>query len=334
MAAVATTESTDNRLHTPLTELLDIDHPVLLAPMGDTAGGRLAAAVSNAGGLGFIGGGYGDPAWLERELSLAGAARIGIGFITFALDGKADALQVALDATPVAIQLSFGDPRPYAAAVKAAGALLVCQVQTAAEIDQALEAGADVLVAQGSDGGGHGRPGRATMGLVPSLVDRAGDIPVAAAGGIVDGRGLAAALALGAAGITMGTRFLASAEAISTPAERQALVDHGADETIRTPVIDLVRGPAWPDGYDGRAVRNDLIDRWHDDLPGVSEHADELRADYHASAPDDYRMRALWAGEGLDLITDLPPAATIVDRVIADAVHHLRRAAASIDPTR
>jgi len=320
------------RLRTPLTELLGIEWPVLLAPMGDTAGGRLAAAVSEAGGLGLVGGGYGNPAWLRRELDAAGGSRVGVGFITFALAERRDSLAIALDAAPVAVQLGFGDPRPYAAAIKDAGAVLVCLVQSDTDVDQALDAGADVLVAQGCDSGGHGRPDRATMGLIPSVVDRAGAVPVVAAGGIVDGRGLAAALALGATGVSMGTRFLASAEALSSEAEGRGLVEHRTGDTVRTPVIDLVRGPAWPDGFDARAVRNDFIARWHEDLPGAVERAGELRAEYLASDPDDFATRALWAGEGLDLIVDRPPAGEIVTSVGHDAIAHLRRAAGSVTP--
>ncbi len=320
------------RLRTALTDRLDVRHPVLLAPMGDSAGGRLAAAVSAAGGLGLVGGGYADVDWLTRELALVGDARVGVGFITFALDRQPAALEVALAAQPVAVQLSFGDPRPYAAAVHDAGAALVCQVQRDEEVGWALEAGVDVLVAQGQDAGGHGRPDRATMGLVPSAVDRAGDVPVVAAGGIADGRGLAAALALGAAGVSMGTRFLASVEAISTAGEAAALVAHGAEDTVRTPVIDVVRGPAWPDGHDGRVVRNQLVDRWHDDPAGLAAHVEELHATYQASGPDDYTVRALWAGEGLDLVTEVLPAAVIVERTVAEAVEHLRRAAQRIEP--
>lgn len=314
-------------LRTPLTDLLGIRHPILLAPMGDTAGGRLAAAVSAAGGLGMVGGGYAHVDWLRRELDLAAGARIGVGFITFALDERPDALDVALAAEPVAVQLSFGDPRPYAAAIADAGVPLICGVQTDAEVERALDAGAAVLVAQGSDGGGHGRPDRATMGLVPSVVDRAGEALVVAAGGIADGRGLAAALALGASGVSLGTRFLASAEAISTPAEAAALVASRAEETVRTSVIDQVRGPAWPEGHDGRTVRNAFIDRWHDDPAGVAQHATELREQYVASDPEDHSIRVLWAGEGLDLVVDVPPAAQVVDEVVRGAVHALRASA-------
>lgn len=315
------------RIRTPLTDLLGIDHPVLLAPMDDTAGGRLAAAVSNAGGFGLLGGGYADPDWLRRELGEAGDARVGVGFIAFALAERPGALDVALAAGVPAIQLSFGDPRPFAGAIHDAGALLICQVQREEDVAAALEADADVLIAQGRDAGGHGRPDRGTMGLVPSMVDRVGSIPVAAAGGIVDGRGLAAALALGASGVSLGTRFLASAEARSSPAEAAALLAGRAEDTVRTPVIDLVRGPAWPDGYDGRVVRNDLVDTWQERTDEIAERREELRAAYDASAPDDYSTRALWAGEGLDLIDGIEPAGRMVETIVADAVRRIEATA-------
>lgn len=310
-------------LTTPLTELLGIDHPILSAPMGDTAGARLAAAVSAAGGLGMVGGGYADPGWLRRELAELGDARFGVGFITFALDERPETLHIALDAAPVAVQLSFGDPRPYADDVHAAGALLICGVQTDDEVRIALEAGADVLVAQGRDAGGHGKPVRGTMALVPSVVDRAGGVPVVAAGGIADGRGLAAALVLGAAGVAMGTRFLASSEAISTPAEQRGVLGARADDTVRTVSVDEIRGPAWPLGYDGRIVRNRLVDRF-DAAGGDAAALAALREDLAASAPDDYTLRPLWTGEGVDLIDRTEPAASIVAGAVERATQILR----------
>jgi nitronate monooxygenase len=301
------TTDTPGPLTTPLTALLGIRHPILLAPMGDTAGGRLAAAVSTAGGLGLVGGGYADPEWLARELDVAGDARVGVGFITFALDRRPAALRLALEARPPAIQLSFGDPRPYADEIHAAGALLICQAQSSEEIDLAVEAAADVIIAQGQDAGGHGRPARATMGLVPAVVDRVSPRPVVAAGGIADGRGLAAALMLGASGVTMGTRFLASTAALSNPAEADALVAAGSDDTVRTDVFDRVRGPAWPAGHDGRVVRNRLTDEWEARHDAAA--AERL---FRAAAPDDYAVRPLWAGEGLDLIERIETPESIV----------------------
>lgn len=305
-------------ISTALTAALAIRHPVLLAPMGDSAGGRLAAAVSAAGGLGMIGGGYADPDWLHRELALAGDERVGIGFITFALDRRPETLDVALEARPAAVQLSFGDPRPHVDAIRGAGAQLICQVQSEEEIRLAQEAGADVIIAQGGDAGGHGRPDRGTFGLIPSVVDQVAPVPVVAAGGIADGRGLAAALMLGAAGIVMGTRFLASHEAITTPAELAGLVAARSHETVRSEVFDVVRGPAWPSGYDGRAVRNSMTERWLD-----HPDADALRDEFRTAADDDYSIRPLWAGEGLDLIDRIESAGAILERVIEEATARL-----------
>jgi nitronate monooxygenase len=308
-------------IETPLTSLLGVRHPILLAPMGDTAGGRLAAAVSDAGALGLIGGGYADVAWLERELLAADGARVGVGFVTFALAERPAALALALQADPVAVQLSFGDPAPFADAVHAAGAALICQVQTRAEVAAAVAAGADVIVAQGRDAGGHGRPDRSTMALIPSVVDQVGSIPVVAAGGIADGRGLAAALALGAAGATLGTRFLASREAISSPEEARLLVERGADDTVRTAAFDVVRGPSWPDGHDGRVLRNQLTTAFDD--PDDPADEDGLRRRLADAAADDFSVHPVWAGEGLDLVTAVPPAAAIVESVVAEAVDRI-----------
>ncbi len=308
-------------ISTPLTTLLGVRHPIMLAPMGDTAGGLLAAAVSAAGGFGLIGGGYADPQWLAAELAAAGDARVGVGFITFALDRRPDTLRMALTAHPVAIQLSFGDPRPYADAIHDAGALLICQVQSPAEIELAVAAGADAIIAQGQDAGGHGRPDRGTIGLIPSVVDSVAPVPVVAAGGIADGRGLAAALMLGAAGITMGTRFLASTAAQSSPAEAAALVAGRASDTVRTDVFDIVRGPHWPAGHDGRVVSNELTQQWAAD-PNVAEAEQRFRA----SAADDYAVRPLWAGQGLDMITSIESPAAIIADVIGQAVTCIERA--------
>ena len=312
-------------ISTDLTRLLGIRHPVLLAPMDGTAGGKLAAAVSAGGGLGMIGGGYADPDWLRREIDVAGDARVGIGFIAFALAERPDSLQVALDADPVAIQFSFGDPRPFASQVHDHGALLICQVQSDEEIDRAREAGADVFIAQGRDGGGHGRGDRGTMGLVPSLVDRVSPHPVAAAGGIADGRGLAAAIALGAGGICLGTRFLASLEAISSPSEATALLEGRSIDTVRTSVVDVIRGPQWPDGLDGRILRNRLTESWNG-----TDDDETTRRLYAESQPDDRTIRETWAGEGLDLITSLEPAAAMVEAIAAEATRALNAAHAAI----
>src|ERR1043166_6435621 len=116
-------------ISTRLTELLGIQHPILLAPMDVVADGRLAAAVSGAGGFGIIGGGYGDEAWLTRELDTAGDARVGVGFITWSMAKQPRLLDLALERKPPAIILSFGDVQPHAHKIKQAGALMICQIQ-------------------------------------------------------------------------------------------------------------------------------------------------------------------------------------------------------------
>ncbi|HWB44397.1 MAG TPA: nitronate monooxygenase, partial [Hyphomicrobiaceae bacterium] len=183
-------------IRTRLTERFGLIHPIVSAPMAFAAGGRLAAAVSNAGGLGLIGGGYGDDAWLEEQFRAAGNARVGCGFITWSLRRQPHLLDAALAHNPVALFLSFDDPAPFARRIKDAGAALICQVQTRRGAEIALDQGADVVVAQGAEAGGHAGS-RATLTLVPEAADliaaRAPATLLCAAGGIADGRGLAAA---------------------------------------------------------------------------------------------------------------------------------------------
>lgn len=319
-------------IHTAFTRMFGLAHPVMLAPMGAVAGGALAAAVSNAGGFGVVGGGYGVADWLRRELAIvAREARApwGVGFITWAI--KPEVLDIALAERPALVFLSFGDPRPHAARVRSAGAKLACQVQDMDGLRLALEAGADLIVAEGTEAGGHGGR-RGTLPLVASVVDAAGAVPVLAAGGIADGRGLAAALMLGAHGVSMGTRFFATHEALAHPATKQRLVDARSEETGRTSVFDIVRGYDWPGGIDGRAVRNAFVQRWHGREAALREAIGAERPAYFAAAEaGDCATAVVWAGEGLDLIDRVEPAAEVVQRVSREAQARLRGAAALLE---
>jgi len=319
-------------IETALTRKLGITHPILLAPMGSAAGGKLAAAVTNAGGLGMIGSGYADAATVSRELVAAGNARVGVGFITWALDAKPDALRAALDAKPAAIMLSFGDPEPYVSQIRDTGAKTICQVQTLAEAEQAVRLGVDVIIAQGRDAGGHSGTTRGTMGFVPAVVDIAGSIPVVAAGGIADGRGLAAVLSLGGSGVSMGTRFTATKESLWDEAMKSLVTISGGDQTAQTRVFDIVRGAPWPAKYPGRALKNDFHDRWHGNEDRLqAERADAEKA-YLATKPDDFSARVVWAGEAVDLVRDVPSAVELIERVVDEAASVLARGATMVRP--
>jgi nitronate monooxygenase len=317
-------------IETALTRLLGIEHPILLAPMGSAAGGKLAAAVTNAGGLGLVGSGYADANAVRRELTEAGNTRVGIGFILWALEKNPQALDVALDAKPAAVMLSFGDPTPFAPRVRDAGCKIICQVQTLAQAKQAAAAGADIIIAQGRDAGGHSGTTRGTMGLVPAVVDAVSPIPVVAAGGIADGRGLAAALALGAAGVSMGTRFTATRESLWDQAMKAETLAASGDQTEQTRVFDVVRGAGWPAIYPGRALRNAFSAQWNGREGELEADQKEQEKSYLAAAANDFATRVVWAGEGVDLISDIPTASQVIERVIAEAIEVLRQRAALV----
>ncbi len=303
---------------TSLTERLGIRHPVLLAPMGGIAGGRLAAAVTRAGGLGFVGPGYHDSTWIAREVEAAGGERVGIGFITWHLARDPARLTRALAHKPAAIMLSFGDAAPFVAEIRSAGAILFVQVQTLRAAREALSLGADVVVAQGTEAGGHGAA-RALLPLLPAVVDVAGAVPVVAAGGIADGRGLAAALTLGASGVLLGTRFYAATESRGHPRAQARIIAAGGDDTIRTRVFDIVRGLDWPVPFTGRAIANTFSRTWHGREAELSSAGGEVARYAAAAAAGDHDTAALWAGEGADLVTAIEPAAQIVERLVAEA---------------
>lgn len=310
---------------TELTKMFGLQHPIILGPMGGVSGGHLAAAVSNAGGLGLVGGGYGDPAWLRTELSrVKEETKLpwGVGLITWSI--KQSVFDLALSYRPDAFMLSFGDPRPYAAAIKSAGCKLICQVQDVEQARLAREAGADLIVAEGTEAGGHGGS-RATLPLVPAVADAVAPIPVVAAGGIADGRGLAASLMLGAHGALIGTRFYASAEALGQDGAKQRIVAARGDETARTYVFDLIRGYAWPPAYPGRALRNRFMGRWDGRESDLKAALETERAAYQAAAREgDYDTAVVWAGEAVDLIKGIESAAALVERISAEAEAQLR----------
>lgn len=314
----------DMAIHTPLCELFGIEHPVLLAPMARVSGGALAAAVTRGGGLGLIGGGYGDADWLKREFDAAGNARIGAGFITWSLARQPDLLDLVLDRAPAALMLSFGDFQPFLAHIRDRQTKLIVQVQTLDQAREAVDAGVDAIVAQGTEAGGHGGT-RATLPFVPAVVDIAQEIPVIAAGGIADGRGLAAALALGASGVLCGTGFFASTESLASDNAKQTLVSGSGDDTERSSVFDMARGLHWPPGWNNRTMRNAFTRRWSEDIEGLTQNLAEEQARFEAArAADDTDIAAVIVGEAADLIRTIEPAQAILHRMITQAEERLR----------
>ena len=315
-------------LSTAFTELFSVQHPIALAPMGGSAGGALAAAVSNGGGLGLLGGGAGNRDWLDRELPLVAAGTRqpwGVGFQSWAVDVAT--VERALQFSPRAVMLSFGDPRPFTGAIREAGAVLIIQVTDLEEARQAVDLGADVIVAQGTEAGGHGaRRGRSTLPFVPVVADLAAPVPVLAAGGIADGRGVAAALALGAAGALLGTRFQATAEALVDPAITKAILEGGGEDTERSVILDIARGSPWPARYPGRTLRHPFLDEWRGREAELAADPGARQAYQDGVARGDLPPQPVWASEAIDLISDLPSAAELVGILAAQAQDALARA--------
>lgn len=318
-------------MKTRLTEFFGIEHPIISAPMALVSGGKLAAAVTSAGGLGLIGGGYGDSAWLEREFGLADGARVGCGFITWSLARKPDLLDETLRRQPATVMLSFGALQPFAERIHAAGVPLTAQVQTLEHARQVLDAGAEIVVAQGGEAGGHGMTVRSTFTLVPDVVDlaaeRAPDTLVLAAGGVADGRGLAAALMLGADGAVVGTRFWASPEALVSPRAHERALAASGDDTYRTRVYDYVRQLDWPSEYNERALRNPFVDGWHGREPELEASLPDAVKTFEAAvAAEDFEAAAILVGESIGLIDTVRPATDIVADLATQAERVLKQA--------
>jgi nitronate monooxygenase len=320
-----------NEIATRLTRALHLRHPVVLAPMAFAAGGALAAAVTRAGGLGLIGGGYGDPAWLDQQFTAAGGERVGVGFITWSLRKSPSLLTQVLRHRPSAVMLSFGDPRPFVDEIRQAGAVVICQCQDMAHVMDAVDAGAEVVVAQGAEAGGHGAL-RGTLSFVPEVADHlAAHAPrtlLLAAGGIGDGRGLAAALMLGAHGVLVGTRLWASTEALVKPGHHRAIIETDGDGTLRTRVADIARQIPWPRGFTGRIRRNAFTERWHGREEALEAAAAVEGPRYRqAFEAGDAEHTGVWFGEAAGVIHSIEPAGSIVERMVADAGGRLRSAA-------
>ncbi len=324
------------RLATRLTEFLGIQHPILSAPMALAAGGALAASVTRAGGLGLIGGGYGDAGWLDQQFAAAGNTRVGCGFITWSMARTPSLLTQALSHKPKALMLSFGDPRPHASEIAAAGAALICQCQTIAHVRDALDAGAQIVVAQGSEAGGHGQS-RGTLNFVAEVADLLARVSPAtllvAAGGIGDGRGLAAALMLGADGVLMGTRLWATRQALVQDSHRAAILASDGDGTARTRAPDIARHLDWPAPFTVRVANNAFVRRWEGKEEQLRAAAESEGARYRAAfSAGDAENAGVFFGEVAGLVSDIPDAGHVIARTVAQAIDTMGRRQALIAP--
>ncbi|MEV5208916.1 nitronate monooxygenase [Micromonospora sp. NPDC053740] len=321
-------------LRNALCERLGIDVPVVQAPIGSAAAPELAAAVAEAGGLGMLASTWRTPerARLDiRHVRQRTSRPFGVNLvIDFPI---ADTLAVCLDEGVPVISTFWGDPKPVSHWIRDAGALHMHTIGSVREAVHAASCGVDIIVAQGWEAGGHVRGTTATMVLVPAVVDAVGPIPVMAAGGISDGRGLAAVLALGAQGAWLGTRFLAATEASTHQLYRQHLVAATAEDTVHTHCFD----GGWPDAPH-RALRNPTLQRWElagsptaPGRPGEGEvvaldSAGQAHYRYEDLMPlpgmtGDLADMALYAGQSVELVRDVRPAAQLLQELTAQAVN-------------
>ena len=311
-------------LRTRICELLGIEHPIVLGGMGTGTSPALVAAVSEAGGLGVLGATQHGPAEIARE---AGAIRaltgkpFGLNLLLFR--ERPEQYDGLLAARPSVVSTAWPRLAGYVSRAHAVGARFMHMVSTVAEAKAAARAGVDVIVAQGTEGGGHvGVMG--TMPLVPMVVSAVAPVPVLAAGGVADGRGLAAALALGADGVLLGTRFLASAEAPIAKGFKEAIVESDGHDTLVTDLPDVAHGHVWPGAY-VRVRRNRFIEEWIGRENELRRHRAEVSAALRAAAKaGDPDRGAIMLGQTAGLIDRVEPAADLVRQISRDAEAILR----------
>ena len=319
-------------LSTRFTERFGVEMPILSAPMAMVTAGRLAAAVSAAGGLGTFGGT--DPFrgtdWVRAQVEQIAAATdkpFGVGFITHFLPMTQPLFDAALEAGTPVVALSFAPVEPWLQRARDAGAKVICQVQTMALARDALEAGADAVAVQGHEAGGH----TGILGLLPFLtrvLEVSGDTPVLAAGGVANGRALAAVLAAGADGAWVGSAFLATPEAVDVPAAyKDLVVASDGEDTVFTSLFDRVGGFPWPAPIAIRMRRTPHTDEWEGREGEIDDHLDKLREELPALLDlehfDPATSTALY-GESAGSVTAVRPAAEVVRRLCADAEAQLR----------
>jgi enoyl-[acyl-carrier protein] reductase II len=311
-------------LRTPFCELFDLDAPILQAAIWPATSPELVAAVGEAGALGTIAGIFGSRESLveqmERVRELTDRPFV-VNHVVPSLDE--DAFQATLDARPAAVSFALGHPGPLVERAHAAGAKVIHQVHTVAQARQAAELGVDVVIAQGGEAGGQGMAGGVgEMTLVPQVVDAVAPIPVLAAGGVADGRGLAAALVLGAAGANVGTRFLASEEASAHEEWKRRIVDSGSEDTVRFEAWRSIMPPPSPGAYEvvPRVLHSGFVDEWEARPADAAAQSERLLAEIMGAIREGRTHEILaFTGQTAGLIHDVRPAANIVRDLVTGA---------------
>ncbi len=321
-------------LHTRLCEALGIEVPIVVAPMGLVTGPELAAAVSNAGGLGILSFSGNPPPVLRQQIHQVRELTdkpFGVNLLLhFPVEEHVD---VCIDERVPVLSFYWGDPAPYVGRAHDAGMVVFDQVGSVAAATRSVKAGVDVIVAQGEEAGGHLAGRVATSVLVPRIVDAVAPVPVVAAGGIADARGVVAALALGAEAVQMGTRFLATREARAHPAYKERVLAATEEDTVRTTLF----GHGWPNAPH-RAIRTPFVEEWlSDEARGSESRPDEPILGHttiagravpiprfstlppSADVTGDVESMALLAGESAGLVDRIEPAAAVVRELVAGA---------------
>lgn len=302
-------------MRTWLTEQFGLSVPVIGAPMAGPGEGALAAAVSAAGGLGMVGvNASRDGEWVSHQADIAGVdgQRFGIGLMAWALESNPEQLDAAIASGASLVSVSFGDFAPHVRTLKAAGMTVTTQAGNLEEALAAERCGVDLVVVRGAEGGGHGRNEVGTLPLLQTVLDKV-TVPVVAAGGIANARGLAAVLAAGAVGAWVGTAFLGCREAGNSPKARQRLFAATDTGTSYGSVFDVAQRLGWPAEYGGRGLRNRYFETWSDRLDQLAQDqaaADELKA---AREDEDYETAYLYAGQGVGLLESERSVADVLE---------------------
>ncbi len=311
-------------LHPPLCDLLDIEYPIMQAAIWPATSPELVAAVSNAGGIGSLAAIFASPDALTSQVERVRALTsrpFAVNHVVPILDEST--FTRTLELRPAAISLALGEPGELVARAHASGIKVIHQVHTVAQARQAAAVGVDAIIAQGSEAGGQGLAGGpSTFVLLPQVVDAVAPTPVLAAGGIADGRGLAAALVLGAQGVNVGTRFLASTEA-STPDDwKDAVITAESEQVVRFEPWRHIMPPPSPTAYGAvpNVIRTSFVDQWRSHPDEARREADRLRGEIMTAVRERHIHDILpFTGQSAGLVHDVQPAGAIVTSMVAGA---------------